>query len=179
MIKMKKLMSLMLGLMVLLGVAVMAKGNANRNIIVDTQKYSLTDTQKEALVYMYQEEQLARDVYIKLGEYWNARVFQNISRAEQQHMDAVKALLDKYDIKVEVNAQGVFQSEEFQNLYNELVKKGMENITEAYKVGRDIEILDIKDLDERLKDVTPDMKSVFENLRSGSEQHLKAFNRQL
>ncbi|MBZ4683207.1 MAG: hypothetical protein PWP46_910 [Fusobacteriaceae bacterium] len=176
---MKKLMSLMLGLMVLLGVAVMAKGNANRNIIVDTQKYSLTDTQKEALVYMYQEEQLARDVYIKLGEYWNARVFQNISRAEQQHMDAVKALLDKYDIKVEVNAQGVFQSEEFQNLYNELVKKGMENITEAYKVGRDIEILDIKDLDERLKDVTPDMKSVFENLRSGSEQHLKAFNRQL
>ncbi|TDT71953.1 uncharacterized protein DUF2202 [Hypnocyclicus thermotrophus] len=128
---------------------------------------------------MYQEEQLARDVYIKLGEYWNARVFQNISKAEQQHMDAVKSLLDKYDIKVEVNEQGVFQDKEFQDLYDELIKKGMKNITEAYKVGRDIEILDIKDLDKRLQDATLDMKLVFENLKKGSEQHLRAFNRQL
>jgi len=140
--------------------------------------YNLTQTQKEALKFMYEEEKLARDVYITLGNKWELRPFLNIQKAEQAHMNAVKALLDKYHIVANVNPSvGSFNIPELQNLYNQLVSKGLKSPKDALEVGRIVEITDIKDLDERMVNATPDMKIVFSHLKTGSEHHLKAFNR--
>ena len=46
-----------------------------------------------ALVYMREEEKLARDVYITLFEIHGINVFNNISKAEQQHMDQLLVLI--------------------------------------------------------------------------------------
>ena len=150
-------------------------GRGNCNITIPTQKYNITQKDIDALKYMYQEEKLARDVYITLGKKWGFIIFQNISNSEQRHMDAVKALLDKYNIPVPLTNDevGYFKGE-FKNLYNELVSKGLKSQKDALEVGKQIEILDIKDLEER-KDTTPDIKKVFSFLEMGSEHHLKAF----
>jgi len=50
------------------------------------------------LLYMLQEEKVARDVYKKMAEKYNVRIFQNISISEQRHMDAVRSKIDKYSI---------------------------------------------------------------------------------
>lgn len=142
---------------------------------------TLTQEQKDALVFMYQEEKLARDVYLTLNDKWGARVFENISSSEQKHMDAVKSLLNKYNIEVPVldDTIGVFENEELQALYDELVEKGLTSLNDAYEVGVTIEETDIADLEERMENATSDMQRVFSNLLRGSNNHLSAFNRQL
>ena len=63
------------------------------------------------LVFMREEEKLARDVYLTLHEQWGRRVFANISKSEQRHTDAIKYLLLKYEISdpVTEDSLGVFK----------------------------------------------------------------------
>lgn len=142
---------------------------------------TLTQEQKDALTFMYQEEKVARDAYITLNDKWDVRVFANISKSEQKHMDAVKSLLIKYNIEVPVldDTIGVFENEELQSLYDELVEKGLTSLNDAYEVAVTIEETDIADLEERMENASSDAQKVFSNLLRGSNNHLQAFNRQL
>ena len=55
---------------------------------------NLSDIEVEGLLYMREEEKLARDVYLTLYDQWNINIFKNIAASEQTHTDAVKILLD-------------------------------------------------------------------------------------
>lgn len=147
--------------------------------IMDLPMYDLTEEQIEAIKFMYQEEKLARDVYNYLDEKWNLQVFNNIKKSEQNHMDEVKVLLDKYELGVYTGAAGEFSIEKLQKLYEELIEKGSKSVRDALEVGKSIEELDIKDLKEVLKISTPDMEYVFKRLLESSYKHLEAFNRNL
>lgn len=128
------------------------------------------------------EEKLARDVYLTLGKTFNHKMFVNIPESEQRHMDAVKALLDKYEIADPVtdNEIGVFANTDFKKLYDDLVAKGKTSFKDAMLVGIEIEEMDIKDLVERIEQTdNPDIKEVYENLKRGSENHLRAFTKHL
>ncbi len=151
------------------------------NQVVNTTPIAnLSEEQKEDLIYMYQEEKMARDVYRTLGEIWGASIFYNIQNSEQRHMDAVKSLLEKYSIPVPVIDQtGVFENPEIQALYNQLVEQGKESLQEAYNVGVLIEETDIADLQEKIEGTPDDINAVYSNLLNGSYHHLNAFNRVL
>jgi len=152
--------------------------NQQTNSPTYLKKYNLTKSQIEALKFMYEEEKLARDVYIVLGNKWKLRPFLNIQKSEQIHMNAIKGLLKKYNIPIPVRDNiGVFTIPELRKLYKQLIAKGLKSKVDALEVGRLVELTDIKDLDIRMVDATPDMKIVFANLKRGSEHHLKAFNR--
>lgn len=143
----------------------------------------LTAYVEEGLVFMREEEKLARDVYTAFAAKYNARVFKNITSSEQQHMDALKVLLDRYGIQdpVGTNGAGVFSNQELQELYDALIAKGSVSVTEAYAVGKLIEEVDIEDLDERAAglDAGSDIAAVYAQLRRASENHLRAFTRNL
>jgi len=85
----------------------------------------LTQTQKDDLLFMYQEEKVARDIYLRLYEKWGLKIFNNIAKAEETHMKGVKALLEKYEIVVPVASDtiGEFDLEELQLLYETLMQK--------------------------------------------------------
>lgn len=149
---------------------------------IDTTMYDLSSVEKEGLVYMRQEEKLARDVYLTLGKTYMQKMFVNIPKSEQIHMDAVKALLDKYKIADPVtdNEIGAFSDPQFKKLYDDLIVKGEISFKDAMLVGKEIEEIDIKDLDERIEQTdNPDITSTYENLKKGSENHLKAFTNHL
>ncbi len=132
------------------------------------------------LLWMREEEKLARDVYMTLGEQWDIQVFTHISNAEQQHMDAVGLLLDRYDIEDPVgdNPVGVFTNPELQALYDKLIEQGSQSQADALLVGGAIEELDIQDLEKAIVDTdNADIQQVYNSLMSGSEQHLRAFSR--
>ncbi len=140
---------------------------------------SISEAERNALVFMREEEKLARDVYATMQQRWNVPVFANISKAEQQHMNAILCLLQKYSIADPVgeNGPGIFQNNTLQSLYTALVQQGNANLEAAYRVGAKIEDLDIKDLME----VTPqmdnaDIQAVFGTLTKGSRNHLRAFS---
>jgi hypothetical protein len=138
--------------------------------------------EKDALIFMREEEKLARDVYKAMEAKWNVQVFSNISKAEQRHMDAIGCLLDRYNIPDPVGQKpaGVFQNDQLQQLYNTLVAQGNQSKKDALLVGATIEDLDIADLMQRMEKVdNTDIKAVFGELMKGSRNHLRAFVRNL
>lgn len=145
----------------------------------------LTTYQKDQLFYMYQEEKVARDVYVALGKlYPNEMTFANIQSSEQRHMDAVEMLCNRYGIntsKVNEGAYGVFVLPSLQELYNYCVNRGSQNLLEALKVGELIELTDIDDLSKAISDMSKytDIVNVLSNLRDGSNNHLDAFRRRI
>ncbi len=144
---------------------------------------TLDDAEREGLVWMREEEKLARDVYLAMYALYGTRVFSNIIASEQRHMDAVKNLLDKYGIDDPAAGKkpGEFTNPAFVTLYLSLVQRGETSLVEAYNVGVQIEEMDIEDLEARLKteNLNLDIKRVYTNLLSASMQHLKAFQTQI
>jgi len=152
------------------------------DLLTDIPLSELTDTQKEELLFMIEEEKVARDVYTHLYNTWNVRVFSNIARAEQRHVDAIQALLDRYELEapLTLDDEGVFENDKLQALYDELIAKGERSLVDALSVGVTIEEMDIADLEEILDAGVPeDFAMIYENLLKGSYHHLNAFNRQL
>lgn len=150
--------------------------------LVTVQSSGLSESEIQGLILMREEEKLARDVYAKLGEMWGTKIFFNISASEQTHTNAVAGLLEQYGIPDPVvqDVPGVFANPDMQALYDSFVARGSGSLQDALKVGADIEILDIKDLEKLiLQTDEADIIRVYENLKRGSENHLRAFNRQM
>jgi hypothetical protein len=143
-------------------------------------KATISQTEIDSIIWMREEEKLAKDVYTTLGQVWGINIFTNISSAEQTHTDSVETLIDRYGLEDPITDEtiGIFKNETFSKLYQDLVKQGSSSLVEALKVGALIEELDIKDLQERVT-TTADIDLVFQNLERGSRNHLRAFTRQL
>jgi hypothetical protein len=147
-----------------------------------TNATELTDDEIASLVYMREEEKLAHDVYLTLYDLYGLPIFKNIARSEQTHTDAVKRLLDAFDIPdpADTSPIGVFEDVKLQSLYDELIQTGSQSLGDALKVGAAIEEIDILDLEENLDFVENEsIRSVFNNLLQGSENHLRAFTKTL
>jgi hypothetical protein len=139
---------------------------------------SLSDAEAQGILYMREEEKLARDVYTTLYEVWGMPVFENIARSEQAHMDAIKTLIDRYELVDPATGAGVgeFANADLQDLYDVLVAQGSTSLTKALAMGALIEELDITDLEKHIADAShEDVVWVYENLMSGSKNHLRAF----
>ncbi|MCA9347018.1 DUF2202 domain-containing protein [Candidatus Saccharibacteria bacterium] len=147
----------------------------------DTAVKSNFDSQERQLLYLIEEEKLAHDVYTVLYEKYGARVFGSILNSESTHQGKVLTLLEARNIKdPRIDQIGKFQNTDLQQLYDELIAKGLTGEMDAYQVGVAIEERDIKDISNQLATTTePDIIYALESLRSGSENHLRAFNRQI
>lgn len=144
-------------------------------------KENLNETERTALLYMREEEKLARDVYVFLYGKWKHSTFENIKEAEGRHMEAVRCLLDKYDLKDPVgeDVYGKFENKQLADMYDALTADGAVSLEKALAVGAAIEDVDIFDLQKYLMDTkvdNADIKAVFENLMRASRNHLRAFN---
>jgi len=159
------------------------RGNHSYRIdISDIPLSELTETQRDGLLFMIEEEKVARDVYAYLYDVWGSRVFRNIRRAEQRHMDAIENLIDRYslDVPSTLDNRGEFDNEELQSLYNTLIEKGKVSLIDALEVGVMVEETDITDLEDILTIGVPeDFEITYQNLLKGSYNHLNAFNQQL
>ncbi len=143
---------------------------------------SVSAREQNGLIYMREEEKLARDVYAYLFQVWNHRIFRNISRSENRHMEGIKVLLDKYGLPDPTadDIPGVFSNPELQALYHELTAQGSQSLEAALGIGALIEDLDIFDLQKHLKKTNnADIKTLYQNLMKGSRNHMRAFLGQL
>ena len=135
---------------------------------------------KAQLIYLIQEEKLARDVYAALAKTTSINKFANITKSEQTHMDQLKVILKTYGIKdptLTLKA-GVFVDKKLTALYKTLMTKGALSSVDAIAVGVLIEQTDIKDINTLSESITQaDIKLVLANLLKGSENHLAAFSR--
>ncbi len=142
----------------------------------------LSDIEAATLVFMREEEKLARDVYLTLFDIWENPVFNNISAAEQRHMDNMKRLLDTYGLvdPVADDSVGAFTNTGLADLYQDLTEKGAVSLEDALYAGALVEELDITDLKRAIAESThADVTKAYENLMRGSRNHLRAFVSQI
>jgi hypothetical protein len=147
---------------------------------IETSPIEAISSDEEAgLIFMREEEKLARDVYLTLYDIWGLNVFKNIAKSEQTHTDTMKMLLDKYQIADPVldDSVGVFTDYHFTEVFEALVAKGSESLEGALQVGAQIEDLDMNDIVESIEVVegNDDIVMVYEELLKGSRNHLRSF----
>ncbi len=142
------------------------------------QTASLTAAEKEDLVYMREEEKLARDTYLTLYEKWELDVFSIIANSEQSHMEAILRLINKYRLAdpAASTAVGEYHDARLQALYNDLIAQGSTTSLAALKVGAIIEEVDMRDINASIaRTKRTDIRKVYGNLLCGSRNHLRAF----
>jgi hypothetical protein len=114
---------------------------------------TLDAVEETHLIFMREEEKLARDVYITLGKlYRDLKVFTRIDDAEQKHTDTMAGMLDLYGIEDPSTSDkvGVFTGEDYGWYFTEkfelLLARGEIDGLEALYVGAFIEELDMHDI---------------------------------
>lgn len=142
----------------------------------------LTEEEINDLMYLREEEKLARDVYIYSYNKYGVNIFKNISESEQTHINSVLTLFNKYYLEdpISEDVVGVFKNSELQELYNQLVEKSDISLIEALVVGNTIEDLDIYDLElNEERTIKTDLLDVYGSLKCGSRNHLRNYYSQL
>jgi len=171
-----KLASLMLGLS-LVTTSLMAGGMSDSITSTTSTTKSLNEVEQEDLLFMREEEKLARDVYLFAFSQWGDVVFENIAESEQEHTEMILALLEKYNLEdPALENEGEFTNHELQELYNDLIAEVQNSEIDALYVGALIEEKDMIDiLDAIDRTDNRDIKTVYQNLLDGSKLHLQAF----
>jgi len=141
---------------------------------------SISQTERDGLVLMREEEKLAGDVYAYFYTKYGLRPFTNINKSEVQHSGAVLRLLTYFGIPdPALTEAGKFSNPDIQALYNKLTADGT-TAENALAVGAFIEAYDIADLRKLIAETqNADIKMVYTNLLNGSYNHIKAFTRVL
>lgn len=159
----------------------------------------LTEKQKYALAYMWNEEKLAYDVYTELNKVQPQQQLENIAtRSEIKHIQMVEDLVQRYDINIsnldtyeikyseeELRALpvGKFGVESIQTLYDALYEKGIKSAQDALEVGCMVEVTDVNDLNIHIASSqeinAQDLVDTFDVLRSGSYSHYWSFDKGL
>lgn len=139
---------------------------------------TLSDDEAATLLFMREEEKMARDVYLQMNDLWQHQVFVNISESEQRHMEAMLKMIELYGLVDPVgnNPRGVFQDSVLTTRYSEFVSEGAWSLVDAFKVGAEVEEVDMIDLATAIEATDEDpLKRAYSNLLSASCNHLRAF----
>ncbi|MDQ1261038.1 MAG: hypothetical protein QG575_219 [Euryarchaeota archaeon] len=137
----------------------------------------LSSREKEGLLFIWEEEKAARDLYTSLYKKNNLSIFMDLARSEQSHMDQAGAIIDKYGLTIPgKDEQGVFQNQTMQKVHDELLAKGLASDQDALKVAASFEEISIMDLKKEL-DATQaeDVKAMYQGLLAGSRKHLRSY----
>ena len=142
------------------------------------------DKEKATVLRMREEEKMARDVYLVMNDKWDHQVFSHISESETYHMSQMKLWVDKFSLDDPVtrnnDKRGVFTDQSLQKLYNELTASGLQSKEAAFRAGAKVEEVDILDLKAALAGTNNrDLQSTYKYLIHASENHLRAFVRNL
>ncbi len=155
----------------------MGSGNLRTACLVSPAQ-QLNETEIDHLLFMYEEEKLARDLYLEFADLWGLPQFANIAASEQRHMDALKCQLDKHAIADPVAdfPRGVLANPELQDLHDDLLVQGQASAQEALRIGALVEEIDIEDLDKAMAATTnQELVQTYANLQRGSRNHLRTF----
>lgn len=168
-----------LTLMVLALTALISCSDDENDVIIESA--TLSQLEIDDLLFLREEEKLARDVYLFSYDKYGETIFNSISQSEQQHMNSVLTLLNTYGIADPASSErGVFTNQALQSLYDDLTNQSNISFLEALKVGATIEDLDLNDIHEDESNTTKEaILDVYEKLSCGSRNHLRSYINQL
>jgi len=88
----------------------------------------------QGILFIWQEEKAARDLYISLYDETNLSIFMDLVRSEQNHMDQAKSMIDKFGLQTPVpDMPGELENQTLKEIYNRLQAQGKLSHQEALK----------------------------------------------
>ena len=141
---------------------------------------SLSSPEITGILLMREEEKMAKDVYTFFYNKFNYRIFNNISKSETVHAEAMLRLITYFKLSdPSTTTAGTYSNPELQELYNKFVSEAT-TVEDALRTGAFIEEYDIADLKKLISETGNSyIIRVYSNLKRGSENHLRAFTRML
>jgi len=137
---------------------------------------ALTVREMQGMLFIWEEEKAARDLYTSLYENNNLSIFMDLARSEQSHMDQAKAIIDKYGLSLPKDEPGAFQNQTLQKIHDELLAKGLQSDQDALLVAATFEEISIMDLEKELAATeAEDIRVVYQGLLAGSRKHLRSY----
>lgn len=149
-------------------------------LAVTAQAQFVTKDNKVTLAHKLEEKKLSRDVYREFYDKWNLSVFQRVSDAEENHMEAVKSLMNQLDVADPLDQtegrEGEFVRSRVQHLHDSLVIAGSASPEQALRAGAYLEEREIQELKNVVKFTkSEDLRATYRYLIMASGQHLRAF----
>jgi hypothetical protein len=137
---------------------------------------TLSSREKDGLIFIWEEEKAARDLYTSLYEKNNLSIFLNLITSEQSHMDQARAVIEKYGLPLPENEPGIFQNQTMQQMHDELLAEGLQSDQDALQVAAAFEEISIMDLEKELAAAqAEDIRTVYQGLLAGSRKHLRSY----
>lgn len=137
---------------------------------------ALTQREKDGLIFIWEEEKAARDIYSSLYEKNNQTIFLDLTRSEESHMDQAKAVIEKYDLSLPRDVRGAFGNQTLQNIHDRLLAEGLESYDQALKAAAEFEEISIMDLEAELAAAeNEDVRTMYQGLLAGSRKHLRSY----
>lgn len=142
---------------------------------------ALSQREVEGVLFIWEEEKVARDLYVSLYNETRLSIFTNLSRSEQNHMDQARALIDKYGLQTPVKDEpGLFSNRTLIGLYNDLLARGRRSPQNALEASAAFEEISIRDLEREIAAAKAEnVRVVYEGLLAGSRKHLRSYVRAL
>jgi len=137
--------------------------------------------EKQGIIFIWEEEKTARDLYTAFYEKDNQSIFLNLVRSEQNHMDQAKAIIDKYGLQDRIlDEPGDFGNQTLQEIYDRLLTLGLNSDQDALRAAATFEEISIVDLTKELAATqAEDVRVVYEGLLAGSRKHLRSYVNEL
>ena len=137
---------------------------------------ALTAREKDGLLFIWEEEKAARDLYNGLYEKNNMTIFLDLVRSESSHMDQARAVMEKHGLAVPPDEPGRFQNQTLQEIHDQLLAEGLQSDQDALTVAAVFEEISIVDLEKELSaSQAEDVRTVYEGLLAGSRKHLRSY----
>lgn len=130
------------------------------------------------VVWMYDQEKLARDLNLKFSQRWGERIFANIAESEQRHMDELAVMIVHYDLSalIETDEIGVFGDDRHSEAFSELSSRGEQSLLEALRATAYLEEWDIKELNGDIESIAEQpLLDTFSRVLAGASNHLRVF----
>jgi len=151
------------------------RNNTNCKLVAPSPNLDLKEI--DFLLKMYEEEKLARDVYVSFYNKYNIEFFKNTSQAQQIQMNQIACLLKHYNLKYKATErEGIFNDLNIQQHYFDFKEQGDISVSDAIKASATIEDLNLFDLGEYMSFTkNPAILAIFKHLSCGAKNHLRNF----
>jgi len=151
-------------------------------VVLSACSPKLSNSEKGGIKYIYEVEKVARDTYTYFYDKWETPVQHVVSNSEQNHIDILKELIDKYNLGDPAAGKGYgeFSNSELQQLYDDLTGRGSSSEVDALSTAAMIEEFDIVELRKNVANTNRgDVLAAYSKLMAGSQNHLEIFTAKL
>jgi hypothetical protein len=130
----------------------------------------------QGMRFIWEEEKTARDLYISFYMQTNQSIFANLTRSEQNHMDQVRSIMDRYGVSTPIPDQGALENQTLIKMYDDLLSNGSRSDQDALMAAATFEEISIMDLQKEINATeNQDIIAVYQGLLAGSRKHLRSY----